>query len=274
MTEKPFDDLTEVYEGLIDWPMRLAREGLFYWRWFGMAGQPQGSSLPPPGPVEPAKRDPPVVTGVRSVVDVACGVGRHAAMLHSWGLQVEGADLSPRMIALAGRRFGQPRGLAWKIRSFEDPIESGEPFDAAICVGNSLPLASSREAAGRVLGNMLAAVRPGGLVVVQTLNLWRLPEGPCVWQKCQRTSTTQGELLVIKGVHRSSDRGFVDWLIVNPADARLIKSESIPLLALKSAELDAMARQAGASQVQCFGGYADQPYSRDESEDLILVIHK
>lgn len=274
MHEKPFDDLTEIYEGLIDWPMRLAREGLFYWRWFGMAGQPQASLVPSSPPAEPSQADQLVVTGVRSVIDVACGVGRHAAMLHSWGLQVEGVDVSPKMIALAQRRFGQPPGLVWRIRGFEEPIESTQPFDAAICVGNSLALASSREMAGQVMRNMLAAVRPGGLIVVHVLNLWRLAEGPCVWQKCQRTTASQGELVVVKGVHRLADRGFVDWLVIDPVDGRLAKSESIPLLALEAVELDVMARQAGALQVECFGGYADQPYSREHSEDLILVIHK
>ena len=33
---------------------------------------------------------------------------------------------------------------------------------------------------------MFAAVRAGGLVVLHVLNLWRLPDGPCVWQKCRR----------------------------------------------------------------------------------------
>ena len=41
-------------------------------------------------------------------------------------------------------------------------------------------------AARRAVAEMLAAVRPGGAVVVQVLNLWRLPDGPCVWQKRRR----------------------------------------------------------------------------------------
>ena len=55
-----FDDLTDIYEAMIDWPKRLANEGPFYRRWFERVG-------------------------VQSVVDVACGTGRHAAMFHSWG---------------------------------------------------------------------------------------------------------------------------------------------------------------------------------------------
>ena len=64
-----FQDLTDVYEAMIDWPKRLAREEPFYRRWFERCG-------------------------ARSVLDVACGTGHHGAMFHRWGLRVEGADLS------------------------------------------------------------------------------------------------------------------------------------------------------------------------------------
>lgn len=36
--------------------------------------------------------------GVRRALDAACGTGQHAAMFHSWGLHVEGADAGPTMI--------------------------------------------------------------------------------------------------------------------------------------------------------------------------------
>ena len=41
---------------------------------------------------------------------------------------------------------------------------------------------------------MIEALRPGGVLLVQVLNLWRLPDGPCVWQKCLRTRLPQGDV--------------------------------------------------------------------------------
>ena len=119
------------------------------------------------------------------MIDVACGTGHHAAMFHSWGLRVEGADLSPAMIDRAKAKFGQPQGLRWTVRAFDQPIEPAEPFDVAVCVGNSLALAPDMATVERAIRQMLAAVREGGAIVVQVLNLWRLPDGPCVWQKCR-----------------------------------------------------------------------------------------
>ena len=131
-----FDDFADAYEAMIDWPKRLAHEEPFYRRLFDRLG-------------------------AGSVIDVACGTGHHAAMFHSWGLRVEGADLSPAMIDRAKANFGQPQGLNWTVRGFDEPVEPvtaskgtvpfslgrklgqspAESFDAAVCIGNSLALA-------------------------------------------------------------------------------------------------------------------------------------
>ena len=60
------------------------------------------------------------------MIDVACGTGHHAAMFHSWGLRVEGADLSAAMIDRARAKFGLPQGLQWTVRGFDQPIEPAE----------------------------------------------------------------------------------------------------------------------------------------------------
>ena len=253
-----FDDLTDIYEAMIDWPKRLANEEPFYRRWFERVG-------------------------AQSVVDVACGTGRHAAMFHSWGLsEAMGADLSPNMIDRARATFGEPAGLRWVVRPFDEPIHPAKPFDAAICVGNSLALAPDPATVERAIGQMLAAVRTGGekqtgggIAIVHVLNLWSLPDGPCNWQKCQRATLPQGEVLILKGVHRCGTRGYVDLIVAGLSPfLRLLHSESVPLLGLEAAELERMARAAGAAEVAFFGGYQDQPYDRRQSADLIMVARK
>jgi SAM-dependent methyltransferase len=244
-----FQDLTDVYEAMIDWPKRLAREEPFYRRWFHRYG-------------------------VRSVVDVACGTGRHAAMFHSWRLRVEGADLSPAMIDRARAHFGEPAGLRWSVRGFDQPIGPAEPFDAAVCVGNSLPLAPDMATVQRAIEQMLAAVRPGGLLIVHALNLWHLPDGPCVWQKCRRYQVAQGDAMVIKGVHRSGARGYVELIVAGWSEAAPLQTEHVPLLGIDADALPSMVRTGGGDNVRLFGGYEDQPYDRQKSVDWIVVAEK
>lgn len=249
MFDHSFDDLTDVYEAMIDWPKRLANEESFYRRLFADFS-------------------------TRSVVDVACGTGRHAAMFHAWGLRVEGADISPKMIERAKANFGEPPGLRWVVRSFDRPVAAAEPHDVAICIGNSLALAADATTVERAIRHMLHAVGQRGAVVVHVLNLWKLPEGPCVWQKCKRATLPQGEVIIIKGVHRYGGQGFVELIVTTLEGDVTMHSDSVRFLGLKSEELQRMARESGAKHVQFFGGYQSQPYDRQTSTDLVMVASK
>ena len=249
MTRPSFDDLTDVYEAMIDWPRRLAGDEPFFRPLFEEAA-------------------------ARRVADVACGTGHHAAMFHSWGLHVEASDVSANMIHRARRKFGEPGGLHWSVRGFEEPIPADEPFDAVTCLGNSLALAGCRELARRAVGNMVAALRPGGLLVFHVLNVWRLADGPCLWQKCLRTALPQGDSLITKGVQRVGDRAFVH-LVVAPLDApEDFRSESVPFLALEAEELGDFVQSAGAGNIRLYGNHKRGDYDRLSSVDLILVARK
>jgi SAM-dependent methyltransferase len=328
MPKPEFDDLTDVYEVMIDWPKRLANEEPFYRHWFARIA-------------------------VRRLLDVACGTGHHAAMFRDWGLMVEGADLSPAMIARARANFGESERLRWTVRGFDQPItregeapaeppgataglsssETGiagkaqpedgtagqassgttQPFDATICTGNSLALAPDLRTVDCAIRQMFAAVRPGGLVIVQVLNLWQYPDGPCVWQKCKKarirhpasfspepTATagaedakntkykeslethavavgsglnerSESDVLILKGVHRSATRGYVEFLTASLTDAKLLHHESVSFLGLEASDLENSARRAGATAVHFFGDYKQHPYNREKSPDLIMV---
>ena len=251
MSQTPFDDLTDVYEAMIDWPKRLGAEGPFFRRLFEEAG-------------------------VRRVADVACGTGRHAQMFHSWGLEVEGCDISPNMIEHARKTFGAPEGLRWTVRGFDQPPGPPGSFDAVVCVGNSLALAPDRAAVSHALRGLLDATRPGGVVVVHVLNLWKLPPGPCVWQKIMTRTLAQGPALILKGVHRCNEEGFVELVVasVDADSAQSVRTHSAKFLGLRAADLGEVARERGASDIAFVGGHQGQPYDPDSSPDLIMVVRK
>jgi SAM-dependent methyltransferase len=249
MSEGKDFDLGEVYDYLIDWPSRLFREEGFFRRLFGR-------------------------TGARTVLDTACGGGQHAAMFHSWGMRVEGADVDPALIEQARENFGEPPGLSWAVRGFEEPVQCVEPFDAAVCIGNALSLAGDEDAAGRAVAGMLGAVGEGGTIFIHLLNVWSFEVGPVLWQKCRRIEHSSGEAVIIKGAHRSESEAWIEMAVIPLADPGRFQSTSIPFLCLEAEDLRRMAERGGAADLEFYGGYGEEPYVREKSVDLLMVARK
>lgn len=244
MPQSPFDDLRDVYEAMIDWPKRLSAEAAYLRPLFEEAG-------------------------VKRLADVACGTGRHAAMFHGWGLDVLGLDISPAMIDRAKAAFGTPPGLRWAVQGFDQPAGEAGSYDAAVCLGNSLALAADIASAQVALRNMLTLVRPGGVVVVQVLNLWKLPDGPSVWQKVLRHQIAGQEATIVKGVHRNGSIGWVEVIVI-PQTGGPHHAQSIPFLGLTRDALEAVAAEAGATS-RFYGNVKLDPYDPATSTDLIMI---
>ena len=110
--------------------------------------------------------------------------------------------------------------------------------------------------------------------MIHALNLWHLPDGPCVWQKCRRATLPQGEVLIVKGVHRSGVRGYVELIVAGLSGQRPLQTECVPWLGLEVADLQSMLEAAGAGEIRFFGGYQDQPYDRAQSVDLLMMAKR
>lgn len=249
MSDDQFDVLADAYDAMIDWEKRLAREGEFFRGLFDQLG-------------------------VRTVLDAACGTGRHAAMFASWGLQVQGADLSAAMIDHCRKLHAGVQGLEFVQRSFLDapPIE----FDAVVCLGNSLALLPSMTQVQEAMAGMLAGVRSGGALVVQVVNLLSREEGPVRWDKCLRTALPNcRDALILKGTHRASGRGYVDFALVDLSDPTLkLQTQSPSFLELHALELSRIAKGCGCRSVETYGGYDRRPFDAASSADLICLCHK
>jgi hypothetical protein len=178
------------------------------------------------------------------------------------------------MIEKARAIHGEPEGLRWVVRGYDKPAPQKGRFDAAICVGNSLAMSPDRETVRRAIGEMTASVRDGGIVAVHLLNLWRITEGPALWQKCRRAGSPDGEALIVKGVHRSGGRAWVELLLAPIDRPAGMRTANIPLIAIEAEEIAEVFRQCGAGEIEIFGGYKGQAYERLESVDIVVVALK
>jgi 2-polyprenyl-6-hydroxyphenyl methylase/3-demethylubiquinone-9 3-methyltransferase len=114
---------------------------------------PEGSSARP-------------LAGLR-VADVGCGGGYVAEPLARWGAKVVGADVAPANIA-AARRHATETGLDidYRVAAAEELAAGDERFDVVV----SLEVAEHVADVPVFLRSCAALVRPGGLLVVSTIN--------------------------------------------------------------------------------------------------------
>jgi glycine/sarcosine N-methyltransferase len=145
-----FDD----YDRFVDWEKRLAREAPLFMALFEEHG-------------------------VRGVIDVGCGTGRHAVLFASWGLDVTAVDPDPEMLARA-REHALASGAPVRLvqGAFGDLAGLGlGPVDAVTCTGNALPHVDGPAGLRVALADFAAALRPGGVLVLHLLNHDRLVAG-------------------------------------------------------------------------------------------------
>ena len=107
----------------------------------------------------------------KRILDIACGTGRHAVELAKRGYRVTGFDLSEGQLRIA-REKAASAGVAveFERRDATQPHFHQE-FDLAImfCEG-AFPLMETDEKNFAILQHAAAALRPGGKLLMTTLN--------------------------------------------------------------------------------------------------------
>jgi SAM-dependent methyltransferase len=107
--------------------------------------------------------------GARTLLDVACGTGRHLELLREH-YEIAGVDLDPEMLAIARDRLGDAVPLHLGDMG---GFDLGRTFDVVACLFSSIGYARTDEGLRRSVANLARHAGPGGLVIVEP---WFTPE--------------------------------------------------------------------------------------------------
>lgn len=104
----------------------------------------------------------------RTLLDVACGTGRHLEQLRRW-YEVEGLDLDAALLEVAAARLPDVPLHVGDMRDFD----LGRRFDVVTCLFSSIGYVRTPDALTTAVANMARHVVAGGVLVVEP---WLTPE--------------------------------------------------------------------------------------------------
>jgi glycine/sarcosine N-methyltransferase len=247
-----WDTLSVDYDRFVNWEERLAREMPFL---DGFLSQ----------------------RGAHRVLDVACGTGHHAIALAKRGYDVLGVDRSEGMIAKA-RANARAVGVAanFERAGFGELLHVvTEPFDAALCLGNSLPSVLSEAELRSALADMGEALVSDGSLIIQNLNYDRLWPSRQRFMPLETHRDGDEEWLFFRFVDFHQETLTFNMVVLHVRDGAWdYRAEATDLRPIFSDDLRRLLEEAGFASMEFFGDGDHNPYDKQESSDLIVVAQR
>ncbi len=102
-----------------------------------------------------------------SIIDLACGKGRHSVFLNKLGYEVLGLDLSRKSIEY-DKQF-ENQALAFQVHDMRNPIDA-DPMDAVFNLFTSFGYFDNENDDKKVFQSVYHVLKPGGFFVLDYLN--------------------------------------------------------------------------------------------------------
>jgi SAM-dependent methyltransferase len=214
---------------------------------------------------EPAAVDPVVdfladLAGQGAALELGIGTGRIAVPLARRGIRVHGIDLSEAMVARLRAKPGAEQ-IGVTIGDFATTSVEGR-FSVAYLVFNTIGNLTTQDEQVACFQNVAAHLQPGGCFVIEVgvPQLQRLPPGETV-RAFTLTPTHLGF-----DEYDIASQGLISHHY-HVEDGRLDVG-SLPQRYVWPAELDLMARLAGMTLRERWGGWKREPFTSDSSKHV------
>jgi SAM-dependent methyltransferase len=202
-----------------------------------------------------------------SILDIACGAGRHALELARLGYKVTGNDLSPFLLEEA-KKQAQENKLSLKLTCCDmRHIPASGFFDLVVQLFTSFGYFVSKEDDRLVLNKAYGALKSGGWYVLDLLNPVHLVRN-LVPHSCR----TVGNLILQEERAFDCDRIIKTITVTPPLGEILTFSESVRLYGKE--EILSMLVDEGFSVAYIAGNYQGESFVENDSPRMMLFCRK
>ena len=198
-----------------------------------------------------------------SVIDLACGKGRHSVFLNKAGFEVVGVDLSANSIQYA-KQF-ENQNLHFDVADLRT-FKTNQLFDYGFNLFTSFAYFKSDQENQQVLNSFNACLKADGILLLDFFNAEKIKK----MQSYSETKTIDG---ITFHLHKIiDDKKVTKRIEFNAEGKEYYYQEEVQLITLP--DFETLFSQTGFSILNVFGNYNLEPYQAETSDRLIFVAQK
>jgi len=211
---------------------------------------------------------------VKSVLDAGCGTGMHAVVFSKLGLHVTGVDSNEAMLERAYENIKEyeAKNINLKLGDFRtlDQTVTG-PFDAIVCLGNSLPHLTDDEDIITALKQFHDLLRPGGLLMLQMVHFDH-------YLDCADSAVAvsdgerNGKRVTFRRHYEFKGTKVIFHVSVfDRARRELLENYSAPLNAIRKDLLQTFMEQVGLTDIEMYRDFQRRPIESKERSFVVFA---
>lgn len=195
-----------------------------------------------------------------TILDLACGKGRHSIYLNKMGYQVTGVDLSENSIAIANQSSNDT--LQFKTHDMREPMN--ETYDAVFNLFTSFGYFDTHEDNIKTLKAIKESINEYGFGVIDFFNTDYIIENLVA----EETKEIEGITFNIK---RSVENNkIIKEIRFSDNGETYFYTEKVAAFTLT--DFEAMMEEAGIYLLEIFGDYKLRKFYKTQSERLIMIF--
>lgn len=195
-----------------------------------------------------------------TILDLACGKGRHSIYLNKLGYQVTGVDLSENSIAIA-KEFSNET-LQFETHDMREPMN--ETFDAVFNLFTSFGYFDTHEDNIKTLKAIKESINEYGFGVIDFFNADFIIENLVA----EETKEIDGITFNIK--RSVENKKIIKEIRFEDKGESFFYTEKVSAFTLE--DFEAMMEEAGIYLLEIFGDYKLRKFYKSQSERLIMIF--